>query len=416
MSAFQNITIQRMENPMKSVGVECEAFAQNAQAGGSSNGTASAMVQPSPNPLSPHTAPLLAMPPKGCQNLPPLPPFDTQNEMWLDEIIPPTEIIRGLIHKGTKTTLVGGSKANKTWSLMDLGLSVASGASWWGMPSTQSRVLYINMEIPKEFARQRLRAIAAAKDITEPSGFVFWNLRGYIRPMSDMIREIIAKIKADPDGFGMIIIDPIYKLFAGRDENGAGDMTELLNELEKLAVETGAAVVNGTHMSKGNQAGKEPMDRASGSGVIARDPDTMIVLTKHDESDAFTVDLVLRNFPPMPSFVIRREHPLMVRADDLNPMEIKQPKSLLRPPKPTPTLEMFMGIFPATTHTSLEESALGNEQISKIFREKGWNADSIKPLKEQALAPENRQLTIRRLAHNRQLFVRPEVLANLQCG
>jgi len=37
-------------------------------------------------------------------------------------------------------------------------------------------------------------------------------------------------------------------------------------------VKTGAAVGFGAHYSKGNQAGKEAIDRVSGSGVFARDP------------------------------------------------------------------------------------------------------------------------------------------------
>src|SRR5580700_5023806 len=40
----------------------------------------------------------------------------------------------------------------------------------------------------------------------------------------------------------------------GRDENAAGDIAALLNEFEKLAVHTGAAVIYSAHYSKGNQA------------------------------------------------------------------------------------------------------------------------------------------------------------------
>jgi len=39
-----------------------------------------------------------------------------------------------------------------------------------------------------------------------------------------------------------------------------------------------AASVFGAHFSKGNQAGKESIDRISGSGVFARDPDTILVI------------------------------------------------------------------------------------------------------------------------------------------
>jgi hypothetical protein len=339
-----------------------------------------------------------------------LPPFDSGAQTWTDVIIPPAEIVQGAIHAGTKTVIVGGSKAYKTWAQMDLGYSVALGLPWWGLPTTRQRVLFINLEIPAPHARKRMRDILRARGGAEPAGFVLWNLRGHILPAEEMIRQIIMRIQQEREMFGLIIVDPIYKMLGGRDENSAGDITELLNSFEKLAVETGAAVVFGAHMSKGNQAAKEPMDRASGSGVFARDPDTIIVLTKHEEADAFAVDLVLRNFPPMPSFVVRREHPLMVRAEDLNPDDLKMPRMARRPQKPTPTVEIFMDIFPKTAGSTVEDSALGNSQIAAAFRDKNWEPSSIKALKEEAM--QKGLLRVLRFAHNRQLFGRAAVLSH----
>jgi hypothetical protein len=137
--------------------------------------------------------------------------------------------------------------------------------------------------------------------------------------------EIIAKLK--DGGYSLIIFDPIYKGLGGRDENKAGDIASLLNEIESLAVETGAAVAFGHHFSKGNQAGKDSMDRISGSGVFARDPDTILTMTRHEEEDAYTVDAILRNFSPVKPFVVRREHPLMVRDAKLNPKALKRARA-----------------------------------------------------------------------------------------
>ena len=77
----------------------------------------------------------------------------------------------------------------------------------------------------------------------------------------------------------MIIIDPIYKLMGGRNENAAGEMAEFLNLFEKLSNETGAAVVYSHHFAKGLAAGKDQLDRASGSGVFSRHPDGIITMT-----------------------------------------------------------------------------------------------------------------------------------------
>ena len=80
--------------------------------------------------------------------------------------------------------------------------------------------------------------------------------------------QIIAKFK--DGGYSLIVFDPIYKGLGDRDENKAGDIASLLNEIESLAVETGAAVAFGHHFSKGNQANKDSIDRIGGSGVFAR--------------------------------------------------------------------------------------------------------------------------------------------------
>jgi hypothetical protein len=111
-------------------------------------------------------------------------------------------------------------------------------------------------------------------------------------------------------------------------------MTEKLNDfkggvprvLSRLALATGAAIAFGAHFSKGNQALKESMDRIGGSGVFARDPDTILTLTRHQEDNAFAVEPILRN-PPLPPFVIRWNFPLMTRDEMLDPAKLKPAKT-----------------------------------------------------------------------------------------
>ena len=126
-------------------------------------------------------------------------------------------------------------------------------------------------------------------------------------------------------GYGLIVLDPIYKLYGNTDENSASDVAALLNSIEAVAVRTGAAVAFGTHFSKGNQAGKNSIDRVSGSGVFARDPDSILNLTAHEEPDCFTLEATLRNFPPMEPFVVKWDYPLFVRDASLNPADLKTP-------------------------------------------------------------------------------------------
>ncbi|MEY2480642.1 MAG: hypothetical protein QOI04_1569 [Verrucomicrobiota bacterium] len=249
------------------------------------------------------------------------PPIDIADLLTAD-LPEPTELVSGLLHKGSKMVIGGGSKSFKTWALLDLALSVASGTEWWGCGTTQGRVLYMNFEIQNFFFRKRFGEVLAAKGSNvSPGQFMYSGLRGKSANLGDLMPGIIATLKTAD--YSLIVIDPIYKALGDRDENKAGDIASLLNEIEKLAVETGAAAVFGHHYSKGNQGKKESIDRIGGSGVFARDPDTVLTMTRHAVEDAFTVDAVLRNFPPMEPFVIRREHPLMVRDETLLPTALK---------------------------------------------------------------------------------------------
>lgn len=238
----------------------------------------------------------------------------------------PGEVIKGILHKGSKLVVGGTSKGKKSWTLLDLAVSVSSGTPWWGFPTVQGRVLYINFEIQQAFFEGRAAVVAQAKEVTLGAGtFMSMTLRGSTEAIENLADEIIAYI-LDMEPFALIILDPVYKLMAGRDENKAGDVTAVLNQIERVAVQTGAAIAIGAHFSKGNQAGKDSIDRIGGSGAFARDPDAILIMTAHEESDAFTIEATLRNFPPTDPFVVRWEFPLFVRDNSLDPAALKLPK------------------------------------------------------------------------------------------
>lgn len=235
----------------------------------------------------------------------------------------PKELVRGIVHQGSKLVLGGGSKSFKTWTLLDLALSVAYGEPWLGFETVQGPVLYLNFEIQDYAWQRRIAKVAEAKQIEQKAGAVkLWNLRGRAADFQTLLPRVISQARTA--GFALIVLDPIYKLYGRTDENKAGDVAALLNGLEALAVETGAAVAFGAHFSKGNQAGKESIDRISGSGVFARDPDSILVFTRHETEDAFTVEATLRNFPQPDPFVVRWQFPLMQPDSGLDPSRLKQ--------------------------------------------------------------------------------------------
>ena len=263
----------------------------------------------------------------------PLPPIVDAAAFLGSMVTLPRELVCGLLHQGSKMVLGGGSKTFKTWTLLDLAVAVAAGEPWLSFKTVRGRVLFLNFEIQPGFFQQRLQVVAHEKRVAIKPGLIdLWNLRGHSASYSVIVPRIIEQVK--DRAYALIVLDPVYKLYGNTDENSAGNVALLLNALESLAVDTGAAVAFGAHYSKGNQAGKEAIDRISGSGVFARDPDSILNFTRHQEEDAFTVEATLRNFKPVEPFVVRWQYPLMRLDDSLDPARLK--KAVGRTPEHDP--------------------------------------------------------------------------------
>jgi hypothetical protein len=99
---------------------------------------------------------------------------------------------------------------------------------------------------------------------------------------------------------------------------------DMADSVDTLADECGAAIAFAAHFSKGNQAGKEAMDRISGSGVIARDPDAIVTFTPHEEEDCFVMEASLREFAPLPATVFEWACPVLNPRVDLDAAKLRQ--------------------------------------------------------------------------------------------
>lgn len=279
---------------------------------------------------------------------------------------PPPEIIAGVLHRGSKMVLGGGSKSFKTWLLLDLAYRAAHGAPWFGFATVGGPVLYLNFELPAFALESRLRELSGAIALPMPTALHLWNLRGYAADATTLLPAICAQARAlNP---GLIVLDPLYKILGPRDENASRDMASLMNLIERLALDTGAAVVFGAHFAKGNASLKEAIDRFSGSGVIGRDPDTIITLTQHEQDNAFAVDMILRNFPQQAPFTVRWEHPLMVIDNKLDPANLKKPRGGRSPEY---TVEDILQSLtePMTSSDWCEASDVSNGTFYKLHKQ-----------------------------------------------
>lgn len=213
-----------------------------------------------------------------------LPDPESLADEWnnLPELAPP--LIEGILRQGHKMLVGGPSKAGKSFGLIELSVAVAEGTKWFGFPCTQGRVMYVNLELDRASCLHRFKDVYTALGISPQNldKIDIWNLRGRSIPMDKLAPKLIRR--ASKKDYIAIIIDPIYKVITG-DENSADQMANFCNQFDKVCTELGCAVIYCHHHSKGSQGGKRSMDRVSGSGVFARDPDALLDLTELEISD-----------------------------------------------------------------------------------------------------------------------------------
>lgn len=213
-----------------------------------------------------------------------LPDPESLSSVWEDlpELAPP--LINGVLRQGHKMLIAGPSKAGKSYALIELCISIAEGKPWIGWGCAQGRVLYVNLELDRASALHRFKDVYQAMHLSPDNidNIDVWNLRGKSVPMDLLAPKLIRR--SQKKGYIAVVIDPIYKVITG-DENSADQMAAFCNSFDLVASQLGCAVIYCHHHSKGAQGGKRSMDRASGSGVFARDPDALIDMSELELTD-----------------------------------------------------------------------------------------------------------------------------------
>ena len=222
---------------------------------------------------------------------------DTQNRN-------PSRLSRmpGVTRNGQTQKLLGVNIGRKSWvdwmdfvegatdelpglvPLADFAAAIAEGKPWLGFTCRKGRVLYVNLEIDPASCVDRFIKIydALGYDQTHMDDIIVWNLRGHAVPLDQLVPKLIRRVRDQQ--LDAIIIDPIYKVITG-DENSASDMAAFCNQFDRICNETGCSTIYCHHHSKGAQGAKRAMDRASGSGVFARDPDAQLDMIELELSD-----------------------------------------------------------------------------------------------------------------------------------
>ena len=246
-------------------------------------------------------------------------PLDMVTAPVLDEVL-----IDGIMRRGDKMCVAGPSKSYKSFALIQLALATACGLPWFGWECRPGRVLYINCELRGESFRKRVWEVADAVPRADRGRIAdavdVWNMRGRTQPLSTSKQHIIEQARSR--NYDLVILDPIYKLFAG-DENSAEEVSAFMLAIDELAMHLHASIVYCHHHSKGAKGGISAQDRFSGSGVFARDCDELIDISPLDLKDhditewgfsptasAWRVETVIRDFAPKRPLDVVFDYPI----------------------------------------------------------------------------------------------------------
>lgn len=255
---------------------------------------------------------------------PRLPPIVSAADFVAVQRPEPPQIVRGVLRAGQIAMLSASSKAGKSWALLASAFAVATGGEWLGWKTARGRVLYVNSELTDYDLESRLNRLADALGLDGlPDGLDVWHLRGQAMTFSGLLPEILRR-QQEHGPYSLLLPDPLYRFGQGRDECDNGVQAVTMGELGELAEQTSAAVLVAHHFSKGPQSGKDHLDRASGAGMFARAPDSILTLTAHEESDCYTLETTCRSFARPEPVVVRWEYPLWTVAGELDPERLKR--------------------------------------------------------------------------------------------
>lgn len=220
-----------------------------------------------------------------------------------------------ILRKYSKMILVGDSKMGKSTTLIDLAEAICIGGEWLGMQCAQGKVYYINLELDERDFRDRLNKIwterpeqGDAETLARLNqNFVHMPMKGRADMLWEIAPTIVRRVlRYGPKGtFAAIIIDPIYKVNGG-DDNDAKSVARFTNTLDLIAQSCGSAIIYAHHHPKGATGGRKAIDRMSGSGVYGRDADTVIdfsplfvpedIWTRYDHAPLFRAEVKCRSF------------------------------------------------------------------------------------------------------------------------
>jgi len=139
--------------------------------------------------------------------------------------------------------------------------------------------------------------------------------------------DVEATVEAQPAGtWNVIALDAFYRFIPpGMRENENADMTQIYNQLDRIAKKANAAIVVVHHTTKGTQTEKSTMDVGAGAGAIGRATDTHVTFLRHRKDGYLVMNAETRSFKRPSPRVIHLDPPDIAFDSTLDPTDLWYP-------------------------------------------------------------------------------------------
>ena len=168
--------------------------------------------------------------------------FETLQELMRHEYSEQEYLLESLIPEDSITIFSGPSRSYKTYALLHMAISIASGETALGNFAAQkSAVLIIDEENGARLLQKRLKQLKAPVDL--PIHFLSYES---FESTPQYVSEVLGVCKIK--GIKLVIIDSLVRIHSG-DENSSRDMSKVFKNLRVLT-NNGIAVVITHHTNK----------------------------------------------------------------------------------------------------------------------------------------------------------------------
>jgi len=193
-----------------------------------------------------------------------------------EKTLPPPVYVLPSLRPRTVGLIVAQEGVGKSFLALEIALAKATAFDLTGIGITgPSRVIYFSKEDPPEIIEERLQSIASflppeVRELSDGLEIVsLYGKQATLTTEKSVVNEkLIRQIIKAGYGKDLLIFDTLRKLH-DLEENSSGEMKVLLEIFDRIALETGAAVLLIHHTNKSSNTNKQQGDQSSARGSNA---------------------------------------------------------------------------------------------------------------------------------------------------